>query len=225
MGGLKILICDDHEGFRRSLAALLDGAEDVTVAANVADGEAAVEAANALQLDVALMDLTMPGIGGIEATRRILQNAPHVAVVVLTMVEDDDSVFAAMQAGAKGYLLKGARRDEIVRTIRAVAEGDAVFGSGIAGRLIRYFGTPSRQGRGVPRADGPRGPDPVTAGTPSEQPNHRPTARNHRENRQEQHLGNADQTVHRRPGAGHHRGTGRRPWNLTSRSSGCRATP
>jgi DNA-binding NarL/FixJ family response regulator len=139
---LKVLICDDHEGFRRSLAALLDGAEDVTVAANVADGEAAVEAANARQLDVVLMDLTMPGIGGIEATRRILQNAPHVAVVVLTMVEDDDSVFAAMQAGAKGYLLKGARRDEIVRTIRAVAEGDAVFGSGIAGRLIHYFDTP-----------------------------------------------------------------------------------
>lgn len=142
MGGLKVLICDDHKGFRTSLAALLDGAEDVSITANVADGEAAVEAANSLQIDVALMDLTMPGIGGIEATRRILQNAPHVAVVVLTMVEDDDSVFAAMQAGAKGYLLKGARRDEIVRTIRAVAEGDAVFGSGIAGRLIRYFDTP-----------------------------------------------------------------------------------
>ncbi len=88
------------------------------------------------------MDLTMPGMGGVETTRRILAHSPHVGVVVLTMVEDDDPVFAAMRAGARGYRLKGARRAEIVRAVRAVADGEAVFGSAIAGRLIRFFEAP-----------------------------------------------------------------------------------
>jgi DNA-binding NarL/FixJ family response regulator len=140
---LNVLICDDHAGFRASLAALLSGSEDVVVVGEAADGAHAVRAVLALQPDVVLMDLAMPGMGGVEATRAIVNSAPHIGVIVLTMVEDDDAVFAAMRAGARGYLLKGARRAEILRAVRAVADGDAVFGGTIASRLIRYFDPPA----------------------------------------------------------------------------------
>jgi DNA-binding NarL/FixJ family response regulator len=139
MSTLNVLICDDHAGFRGSLSALLSGSEEVTVVGEVADGAHAVRASLALQPDVVLMDLAMPGMGGVEATRAIVDSAPHIGVIVLTMIEDDDAVFAAVRAGARGYLLKGARRAEIVRALRAVADGDALFGPAIAGRLIRYF--------------------------------------------------------------------------------------
>lgn len=142
MGRLSVLLCDDHAEFRASLAALLVGSGEIDIVGESADGAAAVEAARILQPDVVLMDLTMPGMGGVEATRRIVHHSPHIGVVVLTMVEDDDPVFAAMQAGARGYLLKGARRAEIVRAVRAVADGDAVFGGAIAGRLMRFFEAP-----------------------------------------------------------------------------------
>jgi DNA-binding NarL/FixJ family response regulator len=139
---LNVLICDDHAEFRAGLAALLASGGEIDVVGETADGAAAVEAARTLQPDVVLMDLAMPRMGGIEATRRIVQHSPHIGVVVLTMVEDDDAVFAAMQAGARGYLLKGARREEIVRAVRAVAHGEAVFGAAIAGRLMRFFEIP-----------------------------------------------------------------------------------
>ncbi|MEP6649624.1 MAG: response regulator transcription factor [Lapillicoccus sp.] len=139
MTALTVLICDDHTGFRASLSALLTVDAEINVIGQASDGAAAEESALRLQPDVVLMDLTMPGMGGIEATRRIVTNAPHIGVLVLTMVEDDDSVFAAMRAGARGYLLKGARRAEIVRAVRTVASGEAVFGGAIALRLIRYF--------------------------------------------------------------------------------------
>lgn len=143
MNALNVLICDDHEGFRASLSALLSGSDDIIVVGEVADGAHAVRAALSLQPDVVLMDLAMPGMGGVEATRSIINSAPHIGVIVLTMLEDDDAVFAAIRAGARGYLLKGARRAEIIRTLRAVAAGDAVFGGAIAGRLIRYFDPPA----------------------------------------------------------------------------------
>jgi DNA-binding NarL/FixJ family response regulator len=143
VNALNVLICDDHAGFRASLSALLSGCEEVLVVGEAADGAHAVRAALALQPDVVLMDLAMPGMGGVEATRSIVDSAPHIGVIVLTMVEDDDAVFAAIRAGARGYLLKGARRAEVVRALRAVADGDAVFGGAIAGRLIRYFDPPA----------------------------------------------------------------------------------
>jgi DNA-binding NarL/FixJ family response regulator len=139
---IQVLICDDHAEFRQGLRALLETAPDLAVVGEADDGEAAVRVAAALQPDVILMDLNMPGTNGVEATRRVVSTSPHIGVVVLTMVEDDDSLFAALQAGARGYLLKGTRKADIVRTVRGVATGEAIFGPAIAKRLMRYFETP-----------------------------------------------------------------------------------
>lgn len=142
MEPISILICDDHAHFRDGLRALLETSTEVEVVGEAPDGATAVDASLALQPDVVLMDLTMPGIGGIEATRQLLAASPHIRVLVLSMVSDDDSVFAALQAGARGYLLKGARKAEILRAVRAVASGEAIFDAAIASRLINYFAAP-----------------------------------------------------------------------------------
>ncbi len=153
MERIRVLVADDHPFFRDGLRVLLEAAPDTELAGEARDGQEAARMAATLNPDVILMDLRMPGTGGIEATRRILKEDPDAAVVVLTMVEDDDSVFAAMRAGARGYLLKGADKEEMLLAIRAVARGEAIFGPGIARRLIRYFSSPA-QGRPVqaPRA-------------------------------------------------------------------------
>ena len=139
---LRVLIADDHPVFRDGLRVLLGSVPDTEVAGQAATGDEAIALAETLQPDVILMDIKMPGVNGIEATRRILYTSPHIGVLVLTMFEDDDSVFAAMRAGARGYLLKGADQEDILRAIRAVAGGEAIFGPGIAQRLIRYFAAP-----------------------------------------------------------------------------------
>jgi DNA-binding NarL/FixJ family response regulator len=139
---VRVLISDDHPHFRDGLRALLLSAPDLEVVGEAGDGEEAISLAAELQPDVILMDLNMPGVGGIEATRRILRTSPHIAVLVISMFEDDDSVFAALQAGARGYLLKGALKAEILRSIRAVTSGEAIFGPTIAKRLMQYFATP-----------------------------------------------------------------------------------
>ena len=115
---------------------MLDTSTEIKVVAEAADGAEAVAVAVRTQPDVVLMDLTMPGVGGVQATRDVLAACPHIGVLVLSMVSDDDSVFAAMQAGARGYLLKGARKAEIVRAVRAVASGEAIFGADIATRSV-----------------------------------------------------------------------------------------
>jgi DNA-binding NarL/FixJ family response regulator len=135
---IRVLVADDHPAFRRGLQLMLDGV-DVEVVGTAETGVLAVELAGSLAPDVVLMDLRMPGLDGIEATRRISRLVPSAAVVVLTMFEDDDSVFAAMRAGARGYLLKGADQDEIVRAIRAAAAGEAIFGPEVASRVISHF--------------------------------------------------------------------------------------
>lgn len=124
----RVLIADDHPHFREGLHALLMSAPDLEVVGETEDGEQAISLAVELQPDVILMDLNMPGTGGIEATRRIVHTSPHIAILVISMFEDDDSVFAALQAGARGYLLKGALKAEILRAIRAVVSGEAIFG-------------------------------------------------------------------------------------------------
>jgi DNA-binding NarL/FixJ family response regulator len=143
MESIRVLIVDDHPVYRDGLRTLLDSIPDAEVAGEAVSGEEAVAMAASLEPDVILMDLKMPGINGIEATRRILHTTPHIAVLVVTMFEDDDSVFAAMRAGARGYLLKGADQTEIVRAIRSVANGEAIFGPAIAQRLISFFASPS----------------------------------------------------------------------------------
>jgi DNA-binding NarL/FixJ family response regulator len=136
---LQLLVADDSEAFRAGLAALVSSVDDMVVVGDATDGDEAIALALDLQPDVVLMDLNMPGRNGIEATRAIVSSAPHIAVLVLTMHEDDESVFAAVQAGARGYLIKGARQAELLRAVRAVAEGGAVFGPAIARRMVDFF--------------------------------------------------------------------------------------
>lgn len=136
---IRVLIADDHGVVREGLRAVLGAEPDIEVVGEAATGKEVVERAAKLRPDVILMDIQMPGINGIEATRRILEANPHVGVVVLTMFEDDDSVFSAMRAGARGYVLKGADPSEILKVLRAVAGGEAYFGPEIARRLMTFF--------------------------------------------------------------------------------------
>jgi DNA-binding NarL/FixJ family response regulator len=139
MEQLNVLLVDDYAPFRSGLQALVRSAPDMQVVGEATTGEHAVALVARLQPDVVLMDLHMPDLNGIEATRRILDGHPHISILVLTMFDDDESVFAAMQAGARGYLLKGALKHEILRAIRGVASGEAIFGPAIAKRMISYF--------------------------------------------------------------------------------------
>lgn len=139
---IRVLVVDDHPTFRRGLGALLASLPDVELVGEAADGEAAVERAAALTPDVVVMDLDMPGVGGIEATRRIVTAQPGVAVLVLTMLDEDESVFAAMRAGARGYVVKGADTDDVLRALESVARGDAVFGPAVASRVLSYLTRP-----------------------------------------------------------------------------------
>jgi DNA-binding NarL/FixJ family response regulator len=139
---VRVLIADDHPLFREGMRGRLDRVGDITVVGEAASGDEAVGLARELEPHVILMDIKMPGLNGIEATREIRQASPEVGVLMLTMFEDDDSVFAAMRAGAKGYLLKDSGGEEVVYAIRAVASGEAVFGSGVAERIIGFFSGP-----------------------------------------------------------------------------------
>ena len=139
---LRVLLADDHPVVRSGLRALLGTIEGIEVVGEAADGEAAVREAQLLRPDIVLMDVRMPGLDGVEATRRIRTAVPASAVLVLTMFEDDATVFTAMQAGARGYLLKGAEQDEIVGALRAVAAGQVIFGPGIASRVLEHFSSP-----------------------------------------------------------------------------------
>lgn len=149
---IRILIADDHTLFRDGLRALLDSLPDTVVVGDARTATEAVTRAEQFQPDVVLMDIQMPDesaiasdtpqpINGIEATRHIVSVSPHIGVIMVTMFEDDDSVFAAMRAGARGYVLKGAGQDEMLRVIRAVARGEALFAAPIARRLVSYFAT------------------------------------------------------------------------------------
>jgi DNA-binding NarL/FixJ family response regulator len=145
MNAIRVMIADDHPVFRFGLRALLNAMPDTEVVGEVTSGQEAVELAGSLRPDVILMDINMPGVNGIEATRRIREMAPEIRILIVTMIEDD-SVFAAMRAGARGYMVKGAEPAEVLRAIRAVADGEAIFSPGIAERLIHYFATPPASG-------------------------------------------------------------------------------
>lgn len=139
---IRVLLVDDHPVYRDGLAALLRSVPGIEVAGTAADGREAVTLAADLAPDVVVMDVQMPGMDGIDATRKVTGDSPHVGVLVLTMSEEDATVFAAMRAGARGYLLKGANQAEIVRAITAVAQGEAIFGPAIARRVADFFDGP-----------------------------------------------------------------------------------
>lgn len=139
MEKIHILIADDHALFREGLRALFAALPDIEVVGEAQDGEAAILQVKNLQPDVVLMDINMPSVNGIEATRQILSTHPNLGIIMVTMLEDDASVFSAMRAGARGYVLKGAHHDEILQAIRAVAAGQAVFGPAIATRMMNFF--------------------------------------------------------------------------------------
>lgn len=144
---IRIVVVDDHRIFREGLVALLSAAPDTDVVGEAGAGEEAVEVVAASEPDVVLMDIAMPGMSGIETTRRLHTDHPDVNVVMLTMLDDDDSLFAALCAGARGYLLKGADTNEVLKTVRAVADGDALFGAQMAERLSGFFR--QAEGRGM----------------------------------------------------------------------------
>jgi DNA-binding NarL/FixJ family response regulator len=139
---IRVLVADDHAMFVRAISTLLAGEHDIEVVATAATGAEAVHASLEHRPDVVLMDLHMPDLNGIEATRQLTEAAPDVGVLVLTMFDDDDTVFGAMRAGAQGYLLKGADQAEIDRAIRAVVAGEAIFSPGVAQRVLGYFAAP-----------------------------------------------------------------------------------
>jgi DNA-binding NarL/FixJ family response regulator len=137
-----VLVVEDHPLFRKGVVALLDAVPDFSVAGVAVSGEEAVPQAAGLRPDVVLMDLQLPGMSGIEATRAIVSADPDIRVLVLSLFEDEDSVFLALRAGARGYVLKDADEEELTGAIRAVARGEAIFSQAVAGRVLAYFAQP-----------------------------------------------------------------------------------
>jgi DNA-binding NarL/FixJ family response regulator len=136
---LRVLIADDHPLFRDGIRTLLLAAPDMELVGEAETGHEVVRLAEQLQPDVILMDIQMPGINGIEATRQIVHASPHIAILMVTMFDDDHSVFSAMRAGARGYVLKGVKHDDMQRALRAVGNGDAIFSPTVATRMMAFF--------------------------------------------------------------------------------------
>jgi DNA-binding NarL/FixJ family response regulator len=139
MTPIRVVVADDHPLFREGLRSVLDAADDLELTAEAADGAEAVELLATGLADVVLLDVNMPGMNGIDAAARIAEVAPSVAILMLTMFADDASVFAALRAGARGYVLKDSARDDLLRAIRGVARGEAIFSPAIASRVLDYF--------------------------------------------------------------------------------------
>ena len=147
----RILIADDHALLRSGLRALFESMEGIEVVGEAANGHEAVELAAQLEPDIVIMDIQMPEMDGIEATRKLASLRPAIAVIVVTMHEDDVSVFSAMRAGARGYLLKGAEQNEVTRAIEAVSRGEAIFGPAIATRILKFFAASHRPAEPFPQ--------------------------------------------------------------------------
>jgi DNA-binding NarL/FixJ family response regulator len=140
---VRVMICDDHPMFRRGLRALFDEVDDIEVVGEAEDGESALRIAAEHEPDVAVMDLRLPGISGLDVTQRLLAQRPGMGVLVLTMFEDDTSLLAALRAGARGYVVKGADHEEIVSAVLAIAHGEAILGRGVSTRLGAMLDTAS----------------------------------------------------------------------------------
>jgi DNA-binding NarL/FixJ family response regulator len=139
MTPIRILVVDDHTLFREGMCAIFENVPDIEVVGQASNGHEAVSQVNSLLPDIVLMDISMPDLNGIEATEQVLALKPDTSIIMLTMVENNDSLFAAMRAGARGYILKGADKAEVLKTIRSVANGEATFGPAIATRLTSFF--------------------------------------------------------------------------------------
>jgi DNA-binding NarL/FixJ family response regulator len=139
MEPIRVLIVDDHTLFREGVLAILKGDAEIEAIGEAATGREAIQQVSLLSPDVVLMDIQMPDMNGIEATQAILESRPHIGVIMVTMLEDSDFLFAAMRAGARGYILKGAEKQEMLQSIRAVADGQAIFGPAVAERLSDFF--------------------------------------------------------------------------------------
>jgi len=147
---VRVVVVDDHPLFRQGIGALIRDSPETELAGEAASGEEAVARCAQLEPDVVVMDVHMPGLGGVEATRQILRARPKTAIVMLTMMDEDDSVFAAMRAGARGYVLKGAQPAEILRAVLAAASGQAIFGRDVAERIAGYFAEAGQAGAARP---------------------------------------------------------------------------
>lgn len=145
METLQALIVDDHPLFRKGMRALLDSMPDMNVIGEAQTASEAVEYAVQLQPDIILMDLQLPGGSGLDATREIVRLSPHIQILVVTLFEDDPSIFAALRAGARGYILKDTDEEEMIRAIRAVGSGEAIFSPAIANQLMDYFSSSSKK--------------------------------------------------------------------------------
>jgi DNA-binding NarL/FixJ family response regulator len=139
MTPIRVLVADDHTLFREGMCAIFENVPDIEVVGEASNGQEAVEQVKSLRPDIVLMDISMPDMNGLEATEQVLALNPETGIIMLTMVENNDSLFAAMRAGARGYILKGAEKAEVLKTIRAVANGEANFGPAIATRLTSFF--------------------------------------------------------------------------------------
>lgn len=144
---IKVLIADDHLFYREGIRTLLSTAEEIEIIGEASNGLDVITRTSELQPDIILMDLKMPGLNGIDATRQIIQKQPKVGILVITMFDDDESVFAVMRAGARGYILKDADQEELVRAITAVYRGEAIFSPTIAQRMMNYFSNVAREGK------------------------------------------------------------------------------
>jgi DNA-binding NarL/FixJ family response regulator len=164
----RVVLADDHPLFREGVASLIGRTDDMALVGEVATGEEAVGLADDLLPDVILMDLKMPGMGGTEATRMIVGRSPRIGVIVLTMFEDDESVFAALKAGARGYVLKDADRGMLLEAIRAVARGEALLGTSVARRVLEQFAQVSPPAPESPPAAPSVGPESFEELTPRE---------------------------------------------------------
>ncbi|RSN52574.1 DNA-binding response regulator [Amycolatopsis sp. WAC 04182] len=148
---LRVLVVDDHPAFRTAICAMLDGTDGIEVVGQAPDGLTAVAEAGRAEPDVVLMDLNLPDLDGVEATRRIVSACPHTGVLMLTMFENEAAVFAAMRAGARGYLLKGARNEQVVRAVRVIGDGEAIFSPAIATRVLSLLGTETPRDESFPQ--------------------------------------------------------------------------
>lgn len=139
---IRVFVADDHALFRDGMRALISAQEDMRWAGDAAGGEEAVSQVADVEPDIVLMDINMPGVNGLEATRQIVEQNPAVRVIMVTMVEEDASLFAAMQAGAQGYVLKGSNAEEMLSVMRAVAQGQVLFGAKMGERMLAFFQNP-----------------------------------------------------------------------------------